>query len=35
MLVTVHELMLGVAENDAYEQFGRRIGLLSYIKLGS
>jgi len=35
MLVTVHELKLGVAENIAYEQYGRRIGLISYIKFSS
>lgn len=35
MLVTVRELKLGVPESIAFEQFGRRVGLLSYIKFGS
>lgn len=35
MLVTVNELSLGIPENTAYEQFGRRIGLISYIKFSS
>lgn len=35
MLTTVHELKLGIAENVAYEQYGRRIGLISYIKFSS
>ncbi len=35
MLVTVNELNLGQAENQAYEQYGRRVGLISYIKFSS
>lgn len=35
MLVTVHELKLGIPESNAYEQFGRRVGLLPYIKFSS
>ena len=35
MLVTVRELKLGVPESIAFEQFGRRVGLLPYIKFGS
>jgi len=35
MLVTVHELKLGISEDDAYEQFGRRVGLASFMKFGS
>lgn len=35
MLVTVHELKLGIPENDAYEQFGRRVGLISFMKFAS
>jgi hypothetical protein len=35
MLVTVHELKLGIPEETAYEQFGRRAGVLPYIKLSS
>jgi pilus assembly protein TadC len=35
MLITVSELKLGVPENIAYEQYGRRIGLISYIKFSS
>lgn len=35
MLTTSHELKLGLPENLAYEQYGRRIGLISYIKFGS
>lgn len=35
MLTTVHELMLGVAEGSAYEQYGRRLGLIPYIKFSS
>ena len=35
MLTTVHELQLGLAENIAYEQYGRRTGLISYIKFSS
>ena len=35
MLTTVHELKLGAAEGAAYEQYGRRLGLIPYIKFGS
>jgi hypothetical protein len=35
MLSTVHELQLGISENTAYEQFGRRIGIIPYIKFSS
>ncbi len=35
MLVTVRELKLGIPEKTAYEQFGRRIGLIPYIKFCS
>ena len=35
MLITVHELKLGVPEGLAYEQFGRRIGVLPYMKFAS
>lgn len=35
MLITVNELKLGQSEGIAYEQFGRRIGLLPYIKFTS
>ncbi len=35
MLITVNELKLGVSENNAYEQYGRRIGLIPYIKFSS
>jgi tight adherence protein C len=35
MLITVNELKLGVPENIAYEQYGRRIGLIPYIKFSS
>lgn len=35
MVTTVHELMLGLPESVAYEQFGRRIGLIPYIKFSS
>ncbi len=35
ILTTSHELKLGLPENLAYEQYGRRIGLISYIKFGS
>lgn len=35
MLVTANELRLGGSENTAYEQYGRRIGLIPYIKFGS
>lgn len=35
MLVTLHELKLGVPEVNAYEQFGQRIGLMPYMKFSS
>lgn len=35
MLITQKELMLGIAEYDAYEQFGRRAGLQPYMKFAS
>lgn len=35
MLITVHELRLGVPEVIAYEQFGRRTGILPYLKFSS
>ncbi len=35
MLITVSELRLGISETKAYEQYGRRIGLIPYIKLGT
>lgn len=35
MLTTVNELRLGVSETTAYEQYGRRTGLIPYIKFGS
>ncbi|HWT26656.1 MAG TPA: hypothetical protein VN131_01835, partial [Mobilitalea sp.] len=35
MLVTAHELKLGVTESEAYEQFGRRAGLLPYLKFST
>ena len=35
MLTTVNELKLGMSENNAYEQYGRRIGLIPYIKFSS
>jgi hypothetical protein len=35
MLTTVNELKLGSSENNAYEQYGRRIGLIPYIKFSS
>ncbi|HHT89005.1 MAG TPA: hypothetical protein GX002_08345 [Clostridiales bacterium] len=35
MLVTLHELKLGVAEADAYEQFGIRAGFLPFMKFSS
>jgi hypothetical protein len=35
MLTTSHELKLGVTEGIAYEQYGRRIGLMPYIKFSS
>ncbi len=35
MLTTVHELKLGISENTAFDQYGRRLGLIPYIKLSS
>ncbi|MDF2945158.1 MAG: hypothetical protein K0S01_4016 [Herbinix sp.] len=35
MLTTAHELKLGLPESTAYEQYGRRIGLIPYIKFSS
>jgi tight adherence protein C len=35
MLTTSNELKLGFPENLAYEQYGRRIGLIPYIKFSS
>ncbi len=35
MLATASELRLGVSEVTAYEQYGRRIGLIPYIKFGT
>lgn len=35
MLVTIHELQLGVTERDAYERFGRRSGLLPFMKFST
>lgn len=35
MLLTVHELKLGIAETNAYEQFGKRVGLLPFMKFSS
>ncbi len=35
MVTTVNELKLGSSENSAYEQYGRRIGLIPYIKFSS
>lgn len=35
MVTTSYELKLGIPEVQAYEQFGRRTGLLSYIKFSS
>lgn len=35
MRITSHELQLGLPENIAYEQYGRRIGLIPYIKFSS
>ena len=34
-MITQKELMLGIAEYDAYEQFGRRAGLQPYMKFAS
>lgn len=35
MMVTAHELKLGISEGSAYEQYGRRVGLIPYIKFSS
>ena len=35
MLLTLHELKLGLPEANAYEQFGMRAGLLPYMKFSS
>lgn len=35
MLTTVRELKLGMPENTSYEQYGRRCGLIPYIKFSS
>lgn len=35
ILLTVHELKLGLPEEGAYEQFGKRTGLTSYMKFCS
>jgi hypothetical protein len=35
ILTTAHELMLGVPENESYEQYGKRTGLIQYIKFTS
>lgn len=35
MLTTANELRLGIAEGNAYEQYGRRIGLIPYVKFCS
>ncbi|MDF2943158.1 MAG: hypothetical protein K0S01_2016 [Herbinix sp.] len=35
MLTTSHELRLGLPESIAYEQYGRRTGLIPYIKFSS
>ena len=35
MILTIREMQSGVPEASAYENFGRRCGLPSYIKLGS
>lgn len=35
MLATASELRLGVSETTAYEQYGRRIGLIPYVKFGT
>lgn len=34
MLLTAHELKLGMPEGIAYEKFGRRTGILAYMKFG-
>jgi hypothetical protein len=35
MLTTAHELKLGLPETTSYEQYGRRVGLIPYIKFSS
>jgi tight adherence protein C len=35
MLITVHEINLGISEQKAYEQYGRRAGLMPYMKFSS
>jgi tight adherence protein C len=35
MLVTAHELRLGASESNAYESYGRRVGLIPYIRFVS
>ncbi len=35
MLITVRELKLGMPEKAAYEQFGKRVGLIPYIKFSA
>ncbi len=35
MLLTAQEIKLGVPESNAYEQFGRRTGVLPFMKFGS
>ena len=35
MVLTANEIKLGVPEGNAYEQFGRRTGVLTFIKFGS
>lgn len=35
MIITMSEIKLGMPEQAAYEQFGRRSGLISYIKFSS
>jgi len=35
MLLTVNELKLGVSEANAYEDFGKRVGLLPFMKFSS
>lgn len=35
MLITCNELKLGLPESIAYEQYGRRTGLIPYIKFGA
>lgn len=35
MLTTAHEIKLGIPEHIAYEQYGRRTGLIPYIKFSS